>query len=95
MLNALEIGLNKNLVNCLTVYCTLRVEWVTIMGVLNLNSMTHCIQKTIQSGDGLSTYITKCISWYVFDVAIKVIYFTFSIMEWLIIFFRKYYLIII
>lgn len=40
--------------------CTLGVEWFSVMGILNLNSIIlyHRIRKTI----GLSTYITKYIS---------------------------------
>jgi len=43
-----------------------RNQEVTLMDVLNLNSMIdHCIRKTILSSEGLTTHITKCIS-YVF-----------------------------
>lgn len=45
-------------------FCTVRVEWVTMMDVLNLNLMNHCIQKTILSEDGLLAYITISIIFY-------------------------------
>jgi len=73
----------KKLVN-IPLYCTLSDDWVTLMDdVLNFNSMIyHSTRKTILSGNSLSSYITNYISYFhamFFDITIKVIYFTISI----------------
>jgi hypothetical protein len=54
--------------------CTSGVVCVTVMNVLNLNSMIDdCIvyTKTIQRSDGLTAFITKYISCYVFSNLLK------------------------
>ena len=51
---------------------TINIQWVTVMDVLNLNSMIdyHCIRKTILSENGLSAYITKYLFYNIHGIKI-------------------------